>query len=102
MSLPRPITGHSIPRERPSIVRLIQRVGLVGFWRHPFATVRRWRASRRWPRPEDFDRMSSQEFDAYVEKIGFDARIKAALAEPKADGVPADRERGLPTSTRVP
>lgn len=38
-----------------------------------------------WPRPEDFDRMSRQEFEAYTKRIGFDDRIKAALAEPIRD-----------------
>jgi hypothetical protein len=72
------------------------------FWFHPRSTVRRWRASRRWPRPKDFDRMSPQAFDAYVERIGFDARIKAALAEPEASDVPADRDEGVPTRAGVP
>ena len=66
-------------------------------WRHPFNTVAGWKKARRWPRPEDLDQMGPEAFDAYVEKIGFDARIKAALAEPVADGVPADREQGVST-----
>lgn len=76
--------------------------GVADALRHPRSTVRRWRQARRWPRPEDFDRMSPEEFDAYVKRIGFDARIRAALAEPEADDVPADRNRGVPTSAGVP
>jgi hypothetical protein len=43
----------------------------------------------RVPTPQDFDRMSAGEFDAYVRDIGFDARIKAALAESDPSGVQA-------------
>lgn len=71
-------------------------------WRHPRSTVAGWRKARRWPRPEDLDHMSPEAFDAYVEKIGFDARIKAALAEPVADGIQADRERGVSTGAGSP
>lgn len=53
---------------------------------------------RRWPRPTDFDRMSPAEFDAYTKRIGLDARISEALAEPIPDGVPAARDEGLGTS----
>lgn len=69
----------------------------VDAWRHPRSTVRRWRQARKWPRPTDFDRMSPAEFDAYIKRIGFDARITAALAEPIADGVSVSRDDGLAT-----
>ena len=46
-------------------------------------SLRRWRIARRgWPTPVDVDRMSEQEFDAYLRRIGFDARIEAALRGP--------------------
>ena len=62
---------------------------------HPRSTLQRWRQMRRWPHPGDFDRMSPAEFDGYVERIGFDARIKVALAEPITDSVPVHRNAGL-------
>ena len=70
-------------------------------WRHPRSAVRRWRDARRWPRPQDFERMTGEEFDAYVKRIGFDARIKAALAEPDADDVPLYRDEAVSAGTRV-
>lgn len=53
----------------------------VEFWRSPRRTVRKWRLMRRPPTPSEFDRMSRAEFATYVEEIGFDAEINAALAE---------------------
>lgn len=87
-------------RSHPVPVRPRLRV-IFDAWRHPRSTVRRWREARRWPRPEDFDRMSGQDFDAYVQRIGFDARITAALVDPDTDGVPADRDQGVSTGAGV-
>lgn len=57
----------------------------LSFWRHPKKTLRRWiMALRGWPKPADLDEMSRQEFDAYVRHIGFDDRIKRAVANSDA------------------
>jgi hypothetical protein len=69
---------------------------LIGFWRHPRATVRRWRMTRRWPTPSDFDRMSPREFEDYVQAIGLDARIRAALTEPEPGATQAEIDAGIP------
>jgi hypothetical protein len=92
MSQPRTVIGHSIPGPRQ------RRRGafLLDFWRHPVVTVRRWRFERRAPRPEDFDRMNVQDFETYVRDIGFDARIKAALAEADASAVQPDADERVP------
>ena len=44
-------------------------------------------ALRDWlgPFPEDFDRMTPEQFDRFVERIGFGDRIRAALTEPMGD-----------------
>jgi hypothetical protein len=98
MSQPRSGIGHSIPVVSPlGGIRALR-----AFWSNPGRTVRGWRESRRWPRPEDFDQMSPQAFDAYVERIGFDARIKAALAEPVADASSPDRERVVSEGQGIP
>jgi hypothetical protein len=34
-----------------------------------------------WPRPEHLDRLTPDEFDAFVNATGFDAAIKASVAE---------------------
>ena len=57
----------------------------LGFWRHPRKALRRWTMARRgWPKVADVDEMSRQEFEAYVRHIGFDDRIKAAIANSDA------------------
>lgn len=78
LSVQRAATEHSTPRSRSLRSAVAE---LPRFWRNPAASVRRWRWSRRYPRPTDFDRMSEREFDAYVGDIGLDARITEALAE---------------------
>lgn len=101
LSVQRAATGHSIPRSRGmrSAVAEIPR-----FWRNPAASVRRWRWSRRYPRPTDFDRMTAEEFDAYVRDIGFDARVTEALAESNELAGQADsnanvgRRKGTPSA----
>jgi hypothetical protein len=57
----------------------------LSFWRHPKRTLRRWIMVRRgWPTPADLDEMSASEIDAYVRHIGFDDRIKSAVANSDA------------------
>ena len=51
------------------------------------------------PAPGDFERMTSAEFEAYVRDIGFDAQIKAALAEPDGEPVPTRPHEGLPVGS---
>ena len=63
---------------------MIHRLRTLDFWRHPVATVRRWRWEHRFPRPTDFDNMTPVEFETYIRDIGFDAQIAAALAESDA------------------
>jgi len=68
--------------------RVQDRTFSVERWRHGLLRTYwrvRWAASRRlhrgrWPMPEHFDRMSWHEFEAFSVHIGFDARIRAALA----------------------
>ena len=91
----------------PFLARGASQVGVslrtvVDAWLHPRSTVQRWREARRWPRPDDFERMGSAKFDAYIEKIGFDARITTALAEPIVDGVPISRDGGVEPGGRAP
>jgi len=50
--------------------------------RHLPTRARRWFKYRgRWPMPEDFDRMTPEQFDRYIRSIGFDERAAAAKAE---------------------
>lgn len=42
---------------------------------------RRLRMRRRWPRPDHFDRMTDAQIRSYVQSIGLDEEIDAALAE---------------------
>ena len=50
--------------------------------RHMPARARRWFKYRgRWPMPEDFDRLSPEQFDRYVRSIGLDEQAAVAMAE---------------------
>lgn len=46
--------------------------------------------------------MSPQDFDAYIQRIGLDAQIKVALAEPVEDAVPVHRNGDVGTQRREP
>lgn len=53
----------------------------IGFWRHPKRTARRWTMARRgWPKAADVEVMTKRDLDAYVRHIGFDDRIRSAVA----------------------
>lgn len=54
-------------------------------WRHPIAAARRLAARRTWPSPADFDRMSRADTEAYLRRIGLDAKIAAARAAHRDD-----------------
>lgn len=50
--------------------------------RHLPTRARRWFKYRgRWPMPEDFDRMTPEQFDRYNRSRGLDERAAAAMAE---------------------
>jgi len=46
-----------------------------------FRLWRRFKLRGRWPMPEDFDRMTPDQFDRFVRSIGLDEQIEAAMAE---------------------
>lgn len=43
--------------------------------------IRRIRLRRRWPLPQDFERMGPVKTEAYIQSIGFDEEAREALAE---------------------
>ena len=76
-------------------------LGIAGFWKDPVATTKRWRWTRRYPRPRDFDRMAPDDFDAYLHTIGFDVRIAAAVAESEDLAGPARSDPELRSGSGV-
>ena len=94
--------GHSLPGGRSRISAIIHGLRPVDFWRHPIATVRRWKWAHRSPTPADFDQMASSEFEAYIRDIGFDAHVSAAMAESESIVKQARSDGQIPVGEREP
>jgi hypothetical protein len=75
---------------------------LVGFWRHPRRVTRKWRFSRRWPRPNELERLSPLQFEEFLRDIGFDRRITAALTDAPNDGVSTAADRRVRVGVERP
>ena len=64
---------------------MLRATGPLAFWRNPKRTLRRWAmAWRGWPKTADLAEMSRPEVEAYIRHVGFDDRIKSAVANSDA------------------
>lgn len=57
--------------------------------------IRRLLGRMHWPRPEHLDRLSKDQFHAYVRAIGIEAESKAALAEYRREGKQSEAVTGV-------
>lgn len=93
------------PRPSEASVTDLVRRGVrrpLRFWRHPLSAIRGLLRRGRYPTPEQIDQMTPHDFDTYVRDIGFDARIRSAVAESNARGISADPDPGVSVGSGRP